>query len=160
MVFSPDPVVLTQHQPYTDTSRSPEVADTLSLTADDRQRSRGQYISDRGCTYHLHLRRGLVLRSGDRLGTPKGDYWVQILAKPEPVLTVTPLPQDAQAPLTLLKAAYHLGNRHVPLELQATCLRLSPDSVLEQLLTQQLHVQVHQELAPFYPETGAYHHDH
>jgi urease accessory protein len=73
-----------------------------------------------------------------------------VLAKPEPVLTVT-----AHTPLDLLQAAYHLGNRHVSLEITPTYLRLSPDPVLRDLLIHRgLHI--HEEIQPFQPESGAY----
>ncbi|MEL6136533.1 MAG: urease accessory protein UreE, partial [Cyanobacteria bacterium J06628_6] len=52
---------------------------------------------------------------------------------------------------------YHLGNRHVPLQVTKTWLRLSPDPVLKALLIEQLHLNVTEEVAPFHPEVGAYH---
>jgi urease accessory protein len=76
------------------------------------------------------------------------------VAKPEPVLTAT-----AQNPLDLLRAAYHLGNRHIPLEIAATHLRLSPDPVLKSML-EHLGMEVREEISPFYPEMGAYGHHH
>lgn len=79
---------------------------------------------------------------------------VQVVAKPEPVLTVT-----ADSPLALLQAAYHLGNRHVALEITPHYLRLAPDPVLQAML-RQLGVTVHAEIAPFLPIGGAYHHSH
>lgn len=79
---------------------------------------------------------------------------VQVVARPEPVLTVT-----AASPLALLQATYHLGNRHVPLEITPHYLRLTPDPVLQAMLMQ-LGVTVHSEIAPFLPIGGAYHHSH
>ncbi|MEM1281075.1 MAG: urease accessory protein UreE, partial [Cyanobacteria bacterium P01_H01_bin.152] len=58
-------------------------------------------------------------------------------------------------PLALLRGAYHLGNRHVPLEVAADYLRLMPDPVLADLLTQ-LGLQVEPAITPFHPEAGAY----
>jgi urease accessory protein len=126
----------------------------LSLTAEERTRSRHRFRSDEGEPLELQLPRGTVLHDGDLLGAASGDVWVRVKAKPEPVLTVT-----AATPLALLKAAYHLGNRHVPLEVTSTYLRLSPDSVLEQLLGK-LGVTVLAEVVPFQPEVGAYSHSH
>jgi urease accessory protein len=80
-----------------------------------------------------------------------GEIWVRIIAKPEPVLTVTS--DDA---LTLLRAAYHLGNRHVALEVGWNYLRLEPDPVLEKML-EQLGAIVQEDMVPFQPEAGAYH---
>jgi urease accessory protein len=73
---------------------------------------------------------------------------------PEPVITV-----KANTELELIRAAYHLGNRHVPLEITSTYLRLSPDSVLESMLVK-MGLEILEEIAPFYPEKGAYGHDH
>lgn len=122
---------------------------TLPLTADERTRSRHRFETVDGQAVYLHLPRGSVLRDGDRLQSEDG-LVARILAKAEPVLTVT-----APSPLELLQAAYHLGNRHVSLEITATYLRLSPDPVLQDLLRHRgLHVT--EELQPFQPETGAY----
>jgi len=130
------------------------VTTTLSLTAAERLRSRHRFTADDGQPVYLNLPRGTVLRHGDRLATADNTA-VTILARPEPVLTVT-----AVTPLQLLRAAYHLGNRHVPLEVTATYLRLSPDPVLEDML-RQLGVEVTAEVAAFAPEAGAYgHHGH
>lgn len=124
---------------------------TLSLTAEERTKSRHRFPQPAGEDIYLNLPRGTVLRGGDWLTTEDGRL-VQIVAKPQPVLTVT-----ANTPLQLVRAAYHLGNRHVPLELTPTYLRLEPDSVLEAML-QQLGVEVSLETAPFEPEAGAYSH--
>jgi len=77
---------------------------------------------------------------------------LQIAALPEPVLTVT-----ANTPLELLRVAYHLGNRHVPLEIAPTYLRLTKDPVLSQMLYS-LGVEVTAGVLPFQPEAGAYGH--
>ncbi|MCY7282129.1 MAG: urease accessory protein UreE [Cyanobacteria bacterium CAN_BIN43] len=131
-----------------------KISFTLALTAEDRVRSRHHFESD-GQSFSLQLPRGTVLYHNDLLKAESGER-VQIIAKPEPVMTVT-----AKTPLDLLKAAYHLGNRHVPLEVTATYLRLSPDSVLQSML-EQLGAQVIEEILPFQPEMGAYSqsHDH
>ncbi|MBW4651957.1 MAG: urease accessory protein UreE [Kaiparowitsia implicata GSE-PSE-MK54-09C] len=131
--------------------QGPPVTLHLALTADERTRSRHCFESE-GQAVYLQLPRGTVLQDGDVLMTETGDRTVQIVAKPEPVITVT-----AETPLQLLRAAYHLGNRHVPLEVTPGYLRLSPDSVLRAML-EQLGVQVSEGIAPFHPETGAYRH--
>jgi urease accessory protein len=92
------------------------------------------------------------LADGDLLQSEAGDILVRITAKPEPVLTVT-----ASDRLDLLRAAYHLGNRHIALEITTDYLRLSPDPVL-QAMVEQLGLQVVAEIAPFHPEKGAYSH--
>lgn len=127
---------------------------TLALTAEERQRSRHPFETLEGQVIYLQLPRGTVLRDGDVLQSQASDCWVRIAAKPEPVLTVT-----APTSLALLQAAYHLGNRHVPLEITATHLRLSPDPVLRELLEHR-GLQILEEIVPFQPETGAYGHAH
>jgi urease accessory protein len=129
------------------------VAFTLALTAEERMRSRYHFEGQDGQSVYLQLPRGTVLHDGDFLQSDDG-LVVQVSAKPEPVLTVT-----AKSELGLLQAAYHLGNRHVPLEIMPTYLRLSPDPVLRGLLEHRgLHVVA--EVQPFQPETGAYGHGH
>jgi urease accessory protein len=123
---------------------------SLSLTADERTRARHRFQTDDGQDVFLELPRGIVLQEGDLLQTAVGDRTVRVHAKPEPVLTVT-----AHTAFDLLRAAYHLGNRHVPLEVTAHYLRLSPDPVLQTML-EQMGLTVQQEQQPFHPEVGAY----
>ncbi|MCT7970813.1 urease accessory protein UreE [Laspinema olomoucense] len=130
------------------------IALTLSLTADDRTRSRHRFATEEGEEVHLKLPRGTVLSHGDRLTDDSGNIMVLITAKPEPTLMVT-----ADTPLDLLRAAYHLGNRHVPLEIKPNYLRLTVDPVLKALV-EQLGLTVQEETAPFHPEIGAYHSPH
>ncbi|MCT7986182.1 urease accessory protein UreE [Laspinema sp. A4] len=130
------------------------IALTLSLTADDRTRSRHRFETEEGEEVHLKLPRGTVLSQGDRLTDDSGNIMVLVTAKPEPTLMVT-----ANTPLDLLRAAYHLGNRHVPLEIKPDYLRLTVDPVLKTLV-EQLGLTVQEETAPFHPEIGAYHAPH
>lgn len=149
-------IVLTRRVESSQPSSSASL--TLTLTAEERQRSRHRFTADSGETVFLRLPRGTVLQDGDRLSDEAETCTVTVCARAEPVLTVT-----APTPLALLRAAYHLGNRHVPLEVTAEYLRLSPDPVLAQML-QQLQVEVRSQTVPFHPETGAYgtsgHHHH
>lgn len=130
------------------------VNDVVALTADERRRSRAHGQTQTGQAFYLHLPRGTVLHHGDILQSEAADWHIRVVAKPEPVLTIT-----ATTPIALLQAAYHLGNRHVPLEVAPTYLRLAPDEVLRVML-QQLGVAIAEEIAPFQPETGAYTHTH
>jgi urease accessory protein len=130
------------------------IALTLALTADDRTRSRHRFYTETGDEVHLKLPRGTVLNDGDRLTDETGAIKVRVTAKPEPTLRIT-----AHTPLDLLRAAYHLGNRHVPLEITSDYLRLSIDPVLKAML-EQLGLTVREELSPFHPEIGAYHGSH
>ena len=130
------------------------VSFTLSLTAEERTRTRHRFETPDGQGLYLRLPRGTVLYDGDLLQSDSSDIVVRIVAKPEPVLTVT-----SQTTVDLLRASYHLGNRHVPLEVTPNYLRLSPDPVLQAML-EQLGVEVKEEVVPFQPEVGAYGHGH
>ena len=134
---------------------------TLPLTAEERTRSRYRYRMANGMAdeeIYLELPRGTTLRDGDCLGDDGHAQVLKIVAKPEPVLTVRAA-MDVEPALPLLRAAYHLGNRHVALEVGTDYLRLTPDSVLEAML-HQLGVTMVAETKPFQPESGAYGHHH
>ncbi|MBE9109447.1 urease accessory protein UreE [Nodosilinea sp. LEGE 07298] len=134
---------------------------TLSLTASDRAKSRHRFTADDGTPLYLNLARGTVLRGGDLLGgdllggdggSDRGtDGLIRVIAKPEPVVLVT-----ADAGFDLMRAAYHLGNRHVSLELAADSLKLEPDPVLEAMLAQLGGLVLTPATLPFEPEAGAY----
>jgi len=122
---------------------------SLSLTAEERTRSRHKFILADGQEVFLRLSRGIVLNDGDILTDENQSIYMRIIAKSEPVLT-------AYAEISLLlRAAYHLGNRHVPVEITPSYLRLSPDAVLQAMLTQ-LGLEIKEEFVPFQPELGAY----
>lgn len=144
-------LILTQRLPA---NKDASVNFTLALTAEERSRSRHRYTTEDGQTVFLRLPRGTVLQDGDILRSQTDSILVRVSAKPEPVLTIT-----AQMQLDLLRAAYHLGNRHVPLEITATYLRISPDPVLQKML-EQMGMQVKETVSPFQPEIGAYSHSH
>ncbi|GBO55237.1 urease accessory protein UreE [Pseudanabaena sp. lw0831] len=127
---------------------------TLALIAEDRTRSRHRFTTVEGEEINLQLQRGTVLREGDILADEHDWAIAIVVAKPEPVVTVT-----AKHPLEFLRAAYHLGNRHISLEITETYLRLTPDSVLEDMVLQ-MGLTVNHETQPFQPESGAYHHHH
>ena len=105
-----------------------------------------------GETLLLALPRGTILSAGDLLTTEIQDWWVRVEAEAEPVLIV-----QAERPLDLLRAAYHLGNRHVPLELSLQGVKLATDPVLQEMLIRQ-GLTVVEGLEPFSPEPGAYSH--
>lgn len=130
------------------------VSFTLALTAEERTRSRHRFETEDGQTVFLRLPRGTVLRDKDILQSETGSTLIRVIAKPEPVLNIT-----AFTPLDLLRAAYHLGNRHVPLEITAVYLRLSPDPVLRTML-EQMGIEVEEAVLPFQPEIGAYGNSH
>lgn len=127
--------------------------DTLTLPFDLRQKARLHATLDSGAEVGLFLDRGQVLRGGDILKTEDGNF-VQVCAAQENVSTV----RCASAHL-FARACYHLGNRHVPLEIQPHYLRYQHDHVLDDML-RQLGCEVTHEQAPFEPESGAYAHAH
>ena len=122
----------------------------LLLTADQRTSLRGHRRSACGRDLVLQLPRGAALQPGEWLSTASGDGLVRVEAAPEALLLVR-----SPDPLALLQAAYHLGNRHVAMELHPGELRILEDSVLADLLRQR-GLAVDPVLAPFEPEAGAY----
>jgi urease accessory protein len=122
----------------------------LALSADQRISLRGHRRSVCGRDLLLQLPRGEALRPGELLLSADGRVQVQVQAALEPVMRVR-----SGDRLALLQAAYHLGNRHVAMELHADQLVLLQDSVLADLLRQRgLSVECCE--APFQPEAGAY----
>ncbi|WP_438393864.1 urease accessory protein UreE [Caballeronia sp. DA-9] len=124
-------------------------APTLTLAFDDRCKSRLAARLDNGEEIALVLPRGTVLRDGDMLVADDGAL-VRVIAAEQDVLVV-----HAHDAVTLTRAAYHLGNRHTPVEVGAGQLKLEADPVLEDML-KRLGAHVDHALAPFQPETGAY----
>ncbi len=127
------------------------VALSLILTAEERRQLRRIHTTCEGIEVKLALPRGGRLIPGMVLTDTALTTRVLVRAKPEPVLTVR-----AASPLNLLEMAYHLGNRHVPVQLATEWLRLAPDAVLEHLLRDHLGAQITAEIATFEPEMGAY----
>lgn len=128
-------------------------AATVALDWDVRQKSRFEATDSQGRTLGVFLPRGTVVRGGDVLVAEDGSL-IRVEAAPQPVLRVTACTEHG-SPFDLLRAAYHLGNRHVQLELQPGHLQLEPDHVLADML-RQMHLIVTEMQAPFEPEGGAY----
>lgn len=122
---------------------------TLTLPFEDRQRSRLRVVLGTGEHAALALPRGSVLRGGDLLRLSDGRL-VQVVAAKESVSTVVSAVSRA-----LMRAAYHLGNRHIPLEVGEGYLRYLHDHVLDAMV-RDLGLTVRGESAPFEPEGGAY----
>ena len=127
-------------------------AATLELDWDTRQKSRFDAVDSQGRRIGVFLPRGGAVRGGDVLVAEEGSL-IANQAKAEPLLAVTAGPHGV--PLDLLRAAYHLGNRHVPLEVTPTRLQLAPDHVLAEML-QRMGLVVETVEAAFEPEGGAY----
>ncbi len=160
------PLVLVRHLrhgelPGPDPAAAAEPPLRLPLQADERTSLRGHRRSACGRDLLLQLPRGAALEPGDRLAPEAGGPVVVVEAAAEPLMVVR-----AADPLALLQAAYHLGNRHVAMELHHDELRLGVDNVLEDLLRHR-GLSVERMMGPFLPEPGAYegsghghHHDH
>jgi len=135
-------------------------AATVELDWDLRQKSRFDATDSQGRHLGIFLPRGSVVRGGDVLLAEDGSL-ILVRAALQPVLQVRACAEHG-SPFDLLRAAYHLGNRHVPLALEPDCLTLEADHVLADML-RQMHLIVSEAQAPFEPEAGAYAasgHDH
>lgn len=128
-------------------------SDTVSLTIDERRSSRLITETKDGTKCVILLERGLIVRCGTVLGDEDGSLLL-VEAAPEEVSTVR-----ANSPLELTRLAYHLGNRHVPLEITSDYLRYQHDHVLDDMV-RGLGGTVAEEQATFEPENGAYSHHH
>jgi len=129
-------------------------AATLALDWDTRQKSRFEATDSGGRRLGVFLPRGAIVRGGDVLVVDDGSLVVvHALAQPVFVVTVAPTSRDPAG--DLLRAAYHLGNRHVPLEVRNDRLVLEPDHVLAELLAR-MGLAVTETNAAFEPEGGAY----
>ncbi len=123
--------------------------DRLILPFERRQKSRLRTRLESGTEVGLFLERGTVLRDGDFLQTEEG-LLIQVAAAVEQVYLVR-----CASPIELTRAAYHLGNRHVPLEIGDGWLKLKRDEVLRDMLLG-LGATVNDAELPFDPEAGAY----
>jgi urease accessory protein len=128
-------------------------AATVELGWDTRQKSRFDAVDSQGRNWGVFLPRGSVVRGGDALLGEDGSI-VIVQAAPQAVLVVRACAEHG-SPFDLLRAAYHLGNRHVQLELQPDHLKLEPDHVLAEML-RSMHLIVSEETGAFEPESGAY----
>jgi urease accessory protein len=128
-------------------------ASTLELDWDVRQKSRFDGVDSSGRRIGVFLPRGSVVRGGDVLVVEDGSL-VRVLAAPQQVLHISHCPQHG-TPFDLTRAAYHLGNRHVPIELRPDHLKIEPDHVLADML-RAMHLIVREDTLPFEPESGAY----
>jgi urease accessory protein len=126
------------------------IADDL-VVLDHLQRERGRIktATESGATLHIFLKRGKALAVGEILRSRCGQL-IEVLAADESIVR-------GEAPdwETFAKACYHLGNRHVNIQVGACWLRMTPDHVLEDML-RGLGLNVRAEITPFVPEPGAY----
>lgn len=135
----------------TERLQTPAKADaTLTLSFEQRQKSRQRIRLDSGEDAGLYLSHGITLRAGDRLLAEDGRV-VEVRARVEPVTTAYSVD-----PHLLARAAYHLGNRHIALEIGAGWVRYREDHVLDGMVAA-LGLRTVREEQPFEPEAGAYH---
>ena len=143
-------------------------ATTVELDWEVRQKSRFAATDSAGRDLGIFLPRGTLVRGGDVLVAEDGSL-IRVIAAPQPVLVITHC-RNHGTPFDLTRAAYHLGNRHVAIELKPDHLKIEPDHVLADML-RGMHLIVHEVSEPFEPEGGAYagghghghgheHHDH
>ena len=128
-------------------------ATTVELDWDIRQKSRFDATDSLDRQLGVFLPRGTLVRGGDVLLVEDGSM-VKVLAAQQAVLRITQC-ADHGSPFDLMRAAYHLGNRHVPIELKPDHLKIEPDHVLADML-RAMHLIVHEVNQPFEPEGGAY----
>jgi urease accessory protein len=121
----------------------------VMLDFDDRFRRRKRYESAGGIPFVLDLAEAQVLREGDGLILEDGRV-ILVRAADEPLVEIR-----AQNPAEMIRLAWHLGNRHLPAELQESRILIREDHVIEQML-RGLGAQIQKVRAPFNPEGGAY----
>ncbi len=124
---------------------------TVTLAFDDRYRRRIRLITDNGKPFLLDLDHVCILNSGDGLKLDEG-RWIKVLAAKESVAELR-----SRNPHELTRLAWHLGNRHVPIQLLSDGLRFRDDPVLIEMM-RGLGGSVERKIAVFDPEPGAYHH--
>ncbi|WP_102960161.1 urease accessory protein UreE [Mangrovicella endophytica] len=123
--------------------------DTITLDETARHRRRMAMVSDNGIAFMLDLPEAVLLRQGDRLALEDGRF-VEVLAKPEPLLAVAG--HDARH---LLVLSWHIGNRHLAAEIAADRILIRRDPVIAEMLAG-LGASLEEVEAPFHPEGGAY----
>lgn len=128
-------------------------AATVELDWDVRQKSRFDAMDSQGRALGVFLPRGTAVRGGDVLVAEDGSL-IKVIAAPQAVLKITHCHAHG-TPFDLIRAAYHLGNRHVPIELKPDHLKIEPDHVLADML-RAMHLIVNAVDEAFEPENGAY----
>jgi len=125
----------------------------LTLSSDERKILRGKRVTDCDQEIILQLPRNGNLNDGDILSTNKSNYYVEIIAKTEVLIEIS-----SKSKIELIKTAYHLGNRHVEVEVQEDNLLTKSDYVIENML-KNFNVDIVNTQKKFFPEKGAHSHD-
>ena len=125
----------------------------LTLSSDERKILRGKRITDCDQEIILQLPRNGKLNDGDILSTNKSNLYVEIIAKTENLIKIS-----SNSKIELIKTAYHLGNRHVEVEIEEDNLLTKSDYVIENMLNN-FNVDIVNTQKKFFPEKGAHSHD-
>ena len=125
----------------------------LTLSSDERRILRGKRLTDCDQEIILQLPRRGQLNDGDILSTNESNFYVEIIAKTENLIAIT-----SKSKIELIKTAYHLGNRHVEVEIGKGILLTKSDYVIENMVLN-FKVDVKNTKKKFFPERGAHSHE-
>jgi len=125
----------------------------LTLTSDERRVLRGKRLTDCDQEIILQLPREGKLNDGDILSTNQSNFYVEIIAKVENLIEIS-----SNSKIELIKTAYHLGNRHVEVEIEEEFLLTKSDYVIENML-KNFNVDIVNTQKKFFPERGAHSHE-
>ena len=125
----------------------------LTLSSDERRILRGKRLTDCNQEIILQLPREGKLNDGDILSTNESNFYVEIIAKIENLIEIS-----SNSKIELIKTAYHLGNRHVEVEIEEDILLTKDDYVIENML-KNFNVNVINTQKKFFPERGAHSHE-
>ena len=125
----------------------------LTLSSDERRILRGKRLTDCDQEIILQLPREGNLNDGDILSTSESNFYVEIIAKTEDLIEIS-----SNSKIELIKTAYHLGNRHVEVEIEEDILLTKNDYVIENML-KNFNVDILNTQKKFFPERGAHSHE-
>ena len=125
----------------------------LTLSSDERRILRGKRLTDCDQEIILQLPRNGKLNDGDILLTNESNFYVEIIAKTEILIKIS-----SKSKIELIKTAYHLGNRHVEVEIEEGILLTKSDYVIKNMLNN-FNVDVKNTKKKFFPERGAHSHE-
>ena len=125
----------------------------LTLTSDERRVLRGKRLTDCDQEIILQLPRKGNLNDRDILSTNDSNFYVEIIAKTENLIEIS-----SNSKIELIKTAYHLGNRHVEVEIEEEILLTKDDYVIENML-KNFNIEILNTQKKFFPERGAHSHE-
>ena len=125
----------------------------ITLSSDERRILRGKRLTDCDQEIIFQLPRDGKLNDGDILSTNDPNFYVEIIAKTENLIEIS-----SSSEIELIKAAYHLGNRHVEVEIEKEILLTKSDYIIENML-KNFNVDLVKTQKKFFPEKGAHRHE-